>query len=363
MGKRKNGNGEGTIYQRKDGTYCAQKVVDGRRVTGYGKNKTEAREKLAKNIKKAILNGNILPPKDMNMKLKEYTPYFIKSLKNISQTTIKGYEECTYLIDKFVGDTKLKDVGKDTILCLGLSMKEEDYSAKTTLVVCRFLHRIAKKLKADGYTAKDISFSSRDLRLNNKKSYNLPPIEDVVKGINNLRKAPMRYMAMFCLYTGLRRGELLGLMWDDINWDAGTLQVNRSVSSVDKNGEIVFSPPKNKNIGQVVHIPDKAIQILKDVKNRHKELGVDSPYVFCDDKGKIFRPRAITYTFRYAFRDICPHGSVHMLRHLNATIMAKNNIPLRTISMQLRHSSIDTTAIYINSIMGEELKEIKSLSI
>lgn len=61
MGKRKNGNGEGTIYQRKDGTYCAQKVVDGRRVTGYGKNKTEAREKLAKNIKKAILNGNILP--------------------------------------------------------------------------------------------------------------------------------------------------------------------------------------------------------------------------------------------------------------------------------------------------------------
>lgn len=53
---RKRSNGEGTVYRRADGTYCAQETIDKKRITAYGKNKTEALAKLKKKIKEKLDN-------------------------------------------------------------------------------------------------------------------------------------------------------------------------------------------------------------------------------------------------------------------------------------------------------------------
>lgn len=88
---RRRSNGEGTVYKRKDGYYCAQETLDGRRISGYGKTKTAALASLKKKVKEAIQEGSVRP-KSKNVTVEEYIPYFIESLSITNRITKDNYE-------------------------------------------------------------------------------------------------------------------------------------------------------------------------------------------------------------------------------------------------------------------------------
>ena len=112
------------------------------------------------------------------------------------------------------------------------------------------------------------------------------------------------------LATGLRRGELLGLKWDDIDMVSRTIRVQRQVARID--GEIVEAPLKTKNSYRTVSIGADAIEVLKEQK---KKVG-DSGYVFPSPNGGPISPDSVlNMLHRVLERAGLPKIRFHDLRH------------------------------------------------
>lgn len=159
---------------------------------------------------------------------------------------------------------------------------------------------------------------------------------------------PVLYTAWHTLaYTGLRRGELLGLEWSDIDFENKIISVNKTLVTV--NGSLYTQSPKTKRSTRTISLDDATIQVLKNWKLEQKKQffknGVKSKdIVITNIKGSYL-------DFAY-FRDelkkfLSTHNlkrfSVHSLRHTHASLLFEAGIEPKTISDRLGHSNIQTT--------------------
>ena len=149
------------------------------------------------------------------------------------------------------------------------------------------------------------------------------------------------------VYTGLRRGELLGLEWSDIDFENKTISVNKTLVTV--NGSLYTQSPKTKRSTRTISLDDSTVQVLKNWKLEQKKQffknGVKSKdIVITNIKGSYL-------DFAY-FRDelkkfLSTHNlkqfSVHSLRHTHASLLFEAGIEPKTISDRLGHSNIQTT--------------------
>ena len=153
------------------------------------------------------------------------------------------------------------------------------------------------------------------------------------------------------LATGLRRGELLGLKWTDIDWKNGIIKVRRSIARV--NGEIVESPLKTKNSYRTVTISPQAIEVLKQQKAKTNDA-----YVFPSPNGGPISPDSVNNMLkRVLARAGIPKVRFHDLRHTFATIALQNGVDIKTVSGMLGHFSagftLDTYAHVTTSAQKE----------
>ena len=139
------------------------------------------------------------------------------------------------------------------------------------------------------------------------------------------------------LATGLRRDELLGLKWADIDLEGGTIQVCRQVARID--GEVVEAPLKTKNSYRSVSITQDAVDILKE-----QEKKFDSKYVFPPPTGGPISPGSVlNMLHRMLKRAGLPQIRFHDLRHTFATVALQNGVDIKTVSGMLGHYSAGFT--------------------
>ena len=137
--------------------------------------------------------------------------------------------------------------------------------------------------------------------------------------------------------TGLRRGELLGLKWQDIDWKNGIIKVRRQIARVD--GEIVEAPLKTKNSYRAVTISQQAIEVLKTQKAK-----TNDEYVFPSPNGGPISPDSVNNMLkRVLARAGIPKVRSHDLRHTFATIALQNGVDIKTVSGILGHFSAGFT--------------------
>lgn len=142
---------------------------------------------------------------------------------------------------------------------------------------------------------------------------------------------------------GLRRGEILGLSWNAVDFDAGTLAVTSARLSTA--GGATTGAPKTKSSVRTLPMPDDLTAALRRVRKRQKEaklrLGskwIDSGYVVVDEFGKEPHPDTLTAAWRNALRDAgLPHVRLHDARHSCATLMHLNGVPTVVIAAWLGH--------------------------
>jgi integrase len=152
------------------------------------------------------------------------------------------------------------------------------------------------------------------------------------------------------LTTGLRRGEALGLKWDDIDFDASRLAVRRTLVTVGY--EIRWSEPKTQSSRRVVALDSGTVAALRTHRARQLEerLAVGSGYldqglVFCDVAGEPLHPDGVTQRFDRLVRNAgLRRIRLHDLRHTAATLMLEKGVPLKAVAERLGHSSIRTTS-------------------
>ena len=140
------------------------------------------------------------------------------------------------------------------------------------------------------------------------------------------------------LATGLRRGELLGLKWEDIDLERGDLRVRRQIARI--NGEVVEAPLKTKNAYRTLPLAEDTIDVLK--AQRKKAGG--SPWVFPSPTGGPISPGSVLHMLhRVLKRAGLPRVRFHDLRHTYATLALQNGVDVKTVSGMLGHFSAGFT--------------------
>ncbi len=161
------------------------------------------------------------------------------------------------------------------------------------------------------------------------------------------------------LATGLRRGELLGLKWDDIDMKQGIIWIRRQISRID--GKIMEAPLKTKNSYRTVTISPQAIEVLKQQKTK-----TNDQYVFPSPNGGPISPDSVNNMLKRVLeRAEIPKVRFHDLRHTFATLALQNGVDIKTVSGMLGHFSagftLDTYAHVTTSAQKEAAETIGNI--
>jgi len=161
--------------------------------------------------------------------------------------------------------------------------------------------------------------------------------------------------------TGLRRGELLGLRWNDVDLEKGRLAVRRSVETVD--GVRRTKPPKTTRSARTVAIPAFVVDVLRQARadqlSHRILLGLgreDDGWVFTRDDASPWEPGAFSLHFaRLVKRQRLPHVRFHDLRHSYGTLALAAGVDLKTVSAAMGHSTIAMTGnTYLHAVASLE---------
>ena len=158
---------------------------------------------------------------------------------------------------------------------------------------------------------------------------------------------------MILLLTGMRRGELCGLEWDDIDFDEETITICRSVVTVATMGAIT-KDPKTESSKRVIGISDHLIGVLREYKewydNYREALGdrwVNSNRVFIKENGEGLYPSTVEqWVHKICKAARLPNRTVHSLRHTNITMQIAAGVPLVTVAGRVGHARTSTTIYF-----------------
>ena len=178
-----------------------------------------------------------------------------------------------------------------------------------------------------------------------------------------------RTMIKLFMFTGMRREELCGLEWKDIDFKTSVIRIERASLYIPHEG-IITDTTKNASSTRYIKAPEVAIQLLKEYKRwqaqRRLSMGdrwVDCDRLFTKPDGTPIHPDTIGCWFRDFIRaNDLPDISIHSLRHTNATLMINSGIPITTIAARLGHADpTTTTRIYTHAIQSADAAAAEQL--
>ncbi len=187
-----------------------------------------------------------------------------------------------------------------------------------------------------------------------------------------LESEPLQYRTMITLllYSGMRRGELCGLEWSDVDFDNCIIDINKS--SLYLVGKGVFTDEtKSFTSKRVIKLPPDVIELLHEHKAaqgierfRLGDKWEESGKLFTQWNGKAIHPASVTRWFHdFIERNKLPDACLHSLRHTNATLLIASGVDLRTVSKRLGHAQLSTTGnIYTHAIQTADERAAETLN-
>lgn len=161
---------------------------------------------------------------------------------------------------------------------------------------------------------------------------------------------PLRLLWRVVALTGLRRGEVCGLRWVDVDLDAGQFMIIQQLIEV--GGQVVAAPTKTVASRRTMPLDAATLDLL--VQHRVGASNDASGYVFTDEHGQPLRPGTVTHKFhRLVAASGLPPVRLHDLRHGAATLALAAGVDLKTVQDMLGHSTIVTTADIYTSVLPE----------
>ena len=238
-------------------------------------------------------------------------------------------------------------------------------SAKSIKNIHGVLHKALKQAVLIGYLRTNPSEACILPRIIRKEMH---PLEEdqVAVFLREVQGHPHEYLYKIALFTGLREGEVLGLGWEHIDFQAGTLTVKRQLRREQKKGgEYYFSPPKNNKSRTITPAPYvmKLLQAQKVQQARQRLMAgpawEDSDLVFTNEFGRYVSYRAIFDCFKRIVKRIgLPDARIHDLRHTYAVNCIRAGDDIKTVQSNLGHA---TTAFTLD-VYGHFTDDMRSVS-
>ena len=352
---KESGNGSGTVYPRKNkagkvigyrGSYFAP---DGRRRYVSAKTKTEARQALRQAM--ADADRGLVFDAD-NLGLSEYLDHWLSDSvqDTVRATTHERYEQIVRLhLKPALGRLKLKALTPAHVRGLYREKLEAGASQRTVRYVHVTLHKALKQAVADGLIPRNATEAVKPPQIVKEEMHPLTQ-EQTKMLLEAARGDRLEALYVLAVHTGLRQGELLGLKWEDVDLEAGTLSVRRTLS-ITKDGP-VLAAPKTKGSARSVSLTSGGVSALRGHLQRQLgeidrigSLWRENGLIFASQTGEFLDRRNVT---KGHFKPLLkraglPEIRFHDLRHTCATLLLARNVNPKIVSEMLGHASIAIT--------------------
>ena len=348
---KKRANGEGNIRKRKDGRW------EGRYTAGYdaktgkriiknvlGKTQAQVKEKLQAAI--AECQGlDVSRSEEYTVTTWLRTWYELYAKPNVRAATANRYE---LMIERYtiprIGSIKLKKLTTRHLQKLYKELLDsgrihvgsnqpQGLSTTTVHSVHLMLHAaleraVKERLIPRNPTEDCVPPKPRKVEMQILPAQDLHAYLEAAKARDLL---PMFYLE---LVSGLRKGELVALRWDDLDIQSNTISVSKQYVR-NPDGSLELSRPKTENSVRLVSIPQAAVDLLIQEHEKHPH----SPYLFPSPiTGDIYHPDSVVNLHKKILKDAgLPHIRFHDLRHTFATTALQNGVDVKTVSSMLGH--------------------------
>ena len=283
----------------------------------------------------------------------------------LSRPTVKNAMEKKH-IAKESAEKIAAAMGRKLTTAFTLERDMEPLAAATVLAYHRTLSAILTKAVQWGYMNTNPADRAEKPKLGRKESPYLDEA-DARRLLELLQSEPIRWRALitFDLLSGLRRGELLGLRWQDIDIDAQMIQIRQTSNYLPGLG-VYTGTPKTSTSRRPLKLSKAAMLLLLEYQRWQNTQRIALGDAWEDQDGRVFTtdsgapifPDSVTQWFtQFVRRTGLPPVTVHSLRHTYASLMIADGTPLVVVSHQLGHAQTSTTAnIYAHVIAAAETK-------
>lgn len=284
---------------------------------------------------------------------KSYTNEWLKLYKDgkVKKNTTTTYRKNlnAHLFPAF-GEMQLTEI--TTAKVQAFLNDRKHLSEKTLKMILALLGQIMKSALEDELIVKDPTASKRLIIPSKKKKERqalpLGRFKQIINGLHLLELADRRYLALI-LFTGMRRGEALGLRWEDIDVENGLIHIRRGVSHPQQNQPNIEDLPKTKNGVRDVPLDSMLIDFLSPMSKKGFIIGGEKPI-------SLSSFRAMWKRINKAI-DLKGVTS-HIFRHSYLTYAAGETTDLKTLQALAGHSTIQMTMDHYVHVQPEKLKEL-----
>jgi integrase len=372
MAKKTNFEVNGKKYYRV--TRTVGKKADGTpiRKTFYGSGINEANEKAdayINDIKNGLVNNYEYAIFSELMTVWLFD--FLHKSSKIKPSTFQRYEGIyrKYIKDSDIAGLNLKDC--NTIkLQKFFNDLSVTYSYSQLRYLCDVMRNFLNWCIDSGYILKNpclkIEIKGNKSEIIKRKKENKIEIlsEDEIQKIKEyIKGTEFELLFLLDLSTGLREGELLALIWNDVDLKNKTLKIEKSVKEVyvydDENSrhiETIVQVPKTMTSFRTIPIPSSVIGILNNVKNKN---GI----IFHDENMNYLKAKNVSYKWKKILKNCdIPHKKFHSIRHTYASTLLKNGVDIQTVAELMGHSAIAITQIYLHSTNEQKYNAVNKLN-
>jgi integrase len=363
--RKRRGNHEGSIVHRKDGRWMAQITLGRHPQTGklkraffYAKTRQQVADQLAQALSD-LGRGTFVTPHKLT--LGEWLDTWLKYYKqpSIRPVTFDSYETMVRChLKPVLGHISLKDLRPEHVQRFYNAKRDAGLSQRSVRLLHTVLHNALKQAMKNPLVVRNVSEATTRPAGTTRTMQPLT-MEQVNHFLTAVKEDRLFAALLLEVGTGLRRGELLALRWQDIDLDAGVLQVRQTLVRVrhhsplhsDRKTHLIFQEPKTLHSKRTIPAPGDSILELRRYKALQAQEKLllahaynDQGLVFCQPNGSPIDPRNFTRAFDRLLKQAgLPHIRFHDARHTFATLMLELGESPKVVQEMLGHSRIATT--------------------
>ncbi|WP_316771572.1 tyrosine-type recombinase/integrase [Streptomyces sasae] len=362
-------NGGGTITKRKDGRYQGAAYVtdtDGNRVRKYvyGADWDEANEKLGK-LQSQEREG--IPVPSRSWALGEWLSYWLEHIvePECEHNTYVKYESKVrlYLLPHLAKKPLVK-LTPAQVRTFMAALKRDKVGASTRFEVLRVLRNALNRAIKEEILTRNVALLVDMPKVSKGKAWNA---REAVRFLRTARAHRLYAACVLVLVLGLRRSELLGLRWQDIDFEARQFTPVKQVQRV-KGVGLVLKDLKTESSQAVLPLPEFCARALEErrelqelerkIAGEHWSQEPDHDLVFSSEHGGMIDPVGFSRTFnRLVTRAGVRRITVRLARHTCGTLLAFLKVHPKVAQAILRHSQISMTMDVYTHVVGDSERE------
>ena len=306
-------------------------------------------------FKKGLIN-------DTRQTFASYCDYVIalKEQRGAKHSTVYRYKALAVRIDEKIGHIKLIDLRADHLNDLYTALAQtgqnqrtgQGLSAKTIVEHHRLISTVLEQAVKEGLIPYNVARRATLPKMVHRdvNYFQLDDVERIREALN-LEPIKWRTITHLFLITDARRGEILGLKWDKVNFQQNTLTISSTILYSPDIG-VYESVPKTEKSRRVIAVPPETIQLLQEYRQWQEEQKAllktyyqDRGYLFAQEDGSPMHPDSVTdWLGKFSQRHNLPHINPHAFRHTMASMLYYSGVDSVSISQRLGHAQVSTTA-------------------